>query len=66
MMIEIQRLIESNQAGIRKLTGTVLIKELLDSPILYLSKFIIRNKSVYYKLLQEVTVKGNWEEKGFI
>src|SRR5690606_31583945 len=40
----------------------LVLKELLDSPILYLSKFIIRNKSAYYKLLQEVTVKGNWEE----
>lgn len=135
MMIEIQQLIESNRAGIRKLPGTVLknestgevvytppsgeqeilsllsnlekymntdydnvdpliklavihyqfesihpfydgngrtgriinvlylvLKNLLDSPILYLSKFIIRNKSSYYRLLQEVTVKGNWEE----
>lgn len=135
MMIDIQQLIESNRAGIRKLPGTVLrnettgevvytppsgekeilslfsnlekyinkdydntdflvklavihyqfesihpfydgngrtgriinvlylvLKELLDSPILYLSKFIIRNKSAYYNLLQEVTVKGNWED----
>ncbi len=135
MIIEIQGLIESNRAGIRKLPGTVLrneatgevvytppsgeqeilsllvnieqyinndydnidplvklaiihyqfesihpfydgngrtgrivnilylvLKELLDSPILYLSKFIIRNKSAYYKLLQEVTVQGKWEE----
>lgn len=135
MIIEIQRLIESNQAGIRKLPGTVLknevtgevvytppsgeleilsllsnleqyinndydnidslvklaiihyqfesihpfydgngrtgrivnilylvLKELLDSPILYLSKFIIRNKSAYYRLLQEVTVQRKWED----
>ena len=135
MMIEIQQLVESNRAGIRKLPGTVLrndvtgeviytppsgeqeilnllsnlekyisddydnidplvklavihyqfeaihpfydgngrtgriinilyivLKELLDSPILYLSKFIIRNKSAYYRLLQEVTVKGKWED----
>lgn len=40
----------------------LVLKELLDSPILYLSKFIIRNKSSYYKLLQEVTVDGRWEE----
>lgn len=40
----------------------LVYKELLDSPILYLSKFIIRNKSAYYKLLQEVTVKQNWED----
>ena len=36
-------------------------KGLLDSPILYLSKFIIRNKSAYYRLLQEVTAEGKWE-----
>lgn len=40
----------------------LVLAELLDSPILYLSKFIIRNKSAYYRLIQEVTVKGNWEE----
>lgn len=40
----------------------VVLKGLLDSPILYLSKFIIRNKSAYYRLLQGVTTKKNWEE----
>jgi len=40
----------------------LILKELLDSPILYLSKYIIRNKLAYYKLLQEVRTKGNWEE----
>jgi Fic family protein len=35
---------------------------LLDSPILYLSSYIIRNKSAYYKLLQEVRTSENWEE----
>lgn len=40
----------------------LVLKELLDSPILYLSKFIIRNKIAYYRLLQEVTIKNNWEE----
>jgi len=39
-----------------------VLKELLDSPILYLSKFIIRNKASYYKLLQEVRTNGKWEE----
>ncbi len=135
MIIEIQQLIETNRAGIRKLPGTVLkneatgevvytppsgereilslmdnleeyinedydnvdpliklavihyqfetihpfydgngrtgriinvlyliLKELLDSPILYLSKYIIRNKTAYYRLLQEVRADGNWEE----
>jgi len=39
-----------------------VLKELLDSPILYLSKFIIRNKASYYKLLQEVRTNGKSEE----
>lgn len=34
---------------------------LLDSPILYLSRFIIRNKAAYYRLLQDVTARGKWE-----
>ena len=40
----------------------LVLKELLDSPILYLSRYIIRNKSSYYRLLQEIRIKGNWEE----
>ena len=40
-----------------------LIQEKLqDLPILYLSNYIIRNKSDYYRLLQEVRLKNNWEE----
>jgi Fic family protein len=39
----------------------LVLKELLDSPILYLSSYIIRNKSAYYKLLQEVRTTTNWE-----
>lgn len=35
---------------------------LLDSPILYLSRFIIANKGEYYRLLLEVTSKGAWSE----
>lgn len=35
---------------------------LLDIPVLYLSSYIIRNKSDYYRLLQEVRTKGAWEE----
>jgi Fic family protein len=38
------------------------LKELLDTPILYLSGYIIRNKSDYYRLLQEVRTKQSWEE----
>jgi len=35
---------------------------LLDSPILYLSSYIIRNKAAYYRLLQEVRTAENWED----
>jgi Fic family protein len=34
---------------------------LLDSPILYLSRFIISNKAAYYLLLKDVTHKQQWE-----
>ena len=34
---------------------------LLDSPILYLSRYIIRNKADYYRLLLEVTTEQAWE-----
>ncbi|TMH80940.1 MAG: Fic family protein, partial [Betaproteobacteria bacterium] len=36
-------------------------KMLLDAPVLYLSRFIIRHKADYYRLLLEVTTKGAWE-----
>ena len=34
---------------------------LLDSPILYLSRYIISNKAAYYRLLQRVTREQAWE-----
>ena len=34
---------------------------LLQSPLLYLSAYIIENKADYYRLLQEVRTKDNWE-----
>ncbi len=37
-------------------------KKLLDIPVLYLSRFIIQNKSDYYRLLQTVREKNEWEE----
>lgn len=40
----------------------LVLKKLLDSPLLYLSRYIIRNKSAYYRLLQEVRTHDNWEE----
>lgn len=40
-----------------------LVKEgLLDLPILYLSRYIIKNKSDYYSLLQRVRTEQAWEE----
>ena len=33
---------------------------LLDSPILYLSRYIIQNKAAYYRLLQAVTKEQDW------
>ena len=35
---------------------------LLGLPILYLSRFIVRNKQDYYRLLNQVTRDQNWEE----
>ncbi len=40
----------------------LVLKALLDSPILYLSSYVIRNKTAYYNLLQEVRTDGNWED----
>jgi Fic family protein len=37
----------------------LILKELLDLPILYLSSYIIQNKADYYRLLQEVRTKEN-------
>lgn len=34
---------------------------LLEIPVLYLSRYIIENKDDYYRLLHEVTVEGKWE-----
>ena len=36
--------------------------ELLTLPILYLSRYIVQNKADYYRLLNEVTSAGNWQE----
>lgn len=35
-------------------------QRLLDTPILYLSRYIIRNKADYYRLLLEVTTNQSW------
>jgi Fic family protein len=40
----------------------LVLNELLDLPILYLSSYIIKHKADYYRLLQEVREKESWEE----
>ena len=40
----------------------LILKGLLNDPVLYLSSFIIQNKGDYYRLLQEVRTKNNWED----
>jgi Fic family protein len=40
----------------------LVINDLLELPVLYLSRFFIQHKSEYYKLLQAVRDKGNWED----
>jgi Fic family protein len=37
-------------------------QELLDIPVLYLSRHIVRTKSEYYRLLQAVRDDDSWEE----
>lgn len=37
-------------------------QQLLDTPILYLSKYIIKNKAEYYKLFQETRKSNNYED----
>lgn len=47
----------------RVVNSLYLIQEsLLTLPILYLSRYIIQNKSDYYRLLLKVTRAQNWEE----
>lgn len=39
----------------------LVMKDLLDFPVLYLSKYIIEKKNDYYRLLRNVTTKRDWE-----
>tara|TARA_R110000868_G_scaffold128108_5_gene336071 strand:- start:7867 stop:8937 length:1071 start_codon:yes stop_codon:yes gene_type:complete len=39
----------------------LVMNDLLNLPVLYLSRYIIENKVDYYKLLQEVRETDNWE-----
>lgn len=46
----------------RILNVLYLLKEgLLELPVLYMSRHIVRTKPEYYRLLQEVRDQGNWE-----
>jgi len=40
----------------------LVLKGLLDIPVLYLSRYIVRNKGSYYRLLQKVRDEQAWEE----
>jgi Fic family protein len=40
----------------------LVLKQLLDLPVLYLSRYIIKHKNQYYSLLQKVRETGEWEE----
>ena len=39
----------------------LVLQELLDIPILYLSRYITQNKAEYYQVLQDVRTKEDWE-----
>lgn len=40
----------------------LVLKGLLDSPVLFLSSYIIKHKTQYYRLLQQMHKSENWEE----
>lgn len=40
----------------------LVTQNLLNLPILYLSGFVVRHKSDYYRLLQQVRDTGHWED----
>ena len=40
----------------------LILNDLLDIPILYLSRYINANKQEYYRLLRQVNQSGQWEE----
>lgn len=40
----------------------LILKGLLNEPVLYLSSYINQNKEDYYRLLQEVRAENNWED----
>ena len=39
----------------------LVAKNLLDIPVLYLSRYMVNNKTEYYRCIQDVRDSGNWE-----
>ena len=61
-LLKIHPFYDGNGRTGRILNILYLLKEgLLDSPILYLSSYIIRNKKEYYEFLNKVTKDNDWE-----
>jgi len=55
--------IDGNGRTGRILNGLYLVQQkLLPQPVLYLSSYIVKNKSLYYQLLRGVTEKNNWQD----
>ena len=55
--------VDGNGRTGRILNGLYLVQQgLLPQPILYLSSYIVKNKSLYYGLLRGVTEKNNWQD----
>ena len=40
----------------------LVLEDLLNIPVLHLSRYIVKNKGTYYRLLQQVRDKAAWEE----
>ena len=51
----------NGRAGRVLLILFLLMRDLLDQPILFLSRYIIANKNSYYRHLRDVTETGAWE-----
>lgn len=51
----------NGRAGRLILILYLMLKQLLDQPVLFLSRYIIANKGGYYRNLREVTETGAWE-----
>jgi Fic family protein len=44
------------------ITFILCAEGVLESPLLYLSLYLKKNRDEYYRLLQEIRISGNWEE----